>query len=246
MPKYDQFLYGDVNIKKKYYSKHDYKITFSKNHISEVLMYQIWSSTNPALNSSRVIKKVKATKWVKDNFPHPLPSKDAFTPTCVMELRNGECKDKQNRCRHIFVINDAKIKNGKVVFYVSSKDIDIEFDSKNTNNKIKKLKKIPTGLFHHVRFDIDANSNDNDCISRCNAAKPPYSNFDCSQVCNSSTCVTSIETYVNDLWLCSASAYKNFCTNVTTITSSDPTTQFNNDLGTLLDTCRPNIIIDPP
>jgi hypothetical protein len=95
MPKYDQFLYGDVNIKKKYYSKHDYKITFSKNHISEVLMYQIWSPTNPALNRSRVIKKVKATKWVKDNFPHPTPTKDAFTPTCVMELRNGECKDKQ-------------------------------------------------------------------------------------------------------------------------------------------------------
>ena len=169
MPKYDQFLYGDVNIKKKYYSKHDYKITFSKNHISEVLMYQIWSSNNTALNSIRQIKKVKATKWVKDNFPRPLPSKYAFTPTCVMELRNDECKDKQNRCRHIFVINDAKIKNGKVVFYVSSKDIDIEFDSKNTNSRIKKLKKIPTGTSATKRRAVaSANNRSNSSLASSN------------------------------------------------------------------------------
>jgi hypothetical protein len=241
MPKYDQFLYGDVNIKKKYYSKHDYKITFSKNHISEVLMYQIWSSTNPALNSSRVIKKVKATKWVKDNFPHPLPSKDAFTPTCVMELRNGECKDKQNRCRHIFVINDAKIKNGKVVFYVSSKDIDIEFDSKNTNSRIKKLKKIPTGLFHHARFDIDANSDANSvCVTQCNATNPP-STFSCTQICNSNSgCLSYIENYLinADCTGTNQEALQNFCTNVISGNS------FNSAFLTLLNTC--DLFPDPP
>jgi len=222
MPKYDQFLYGDVNIKKKYYSKHDYKITFSKNHISEVLMYQIWSPTNPALNRSRVIKKVKATKWVKDNFPHPTPTKDAFTPTCVMELRNGECKDEQNRCRHIFVINDAKIKNGKVVFYVSSKYIDIDIDSKNTNSRIKKLKKIPTGLFHHARFDIDANSDANSvCVTQCNDAKP-YSNFNCSAVCNITSCENYMEGFLFNvggngadcIFPVLTQSIQNFCTNV--------------------------------
>ena len=201
MPKYDQFLYGDVNIKKKYYSKHDYKITFSKNHISEVLMYQIWSSNNTALNSSRQIKKVKATKWVKDNFPRPLPSKYAFTPTCVMELRNDECKDKQNRCRHIFVINDAKIKNGKVVFYVSSKDIDIEFDSKNTNSRIKKLKKIPTGPFHHARFDIDANSDANSvCVTQCkDEFASSYPSFSCEKACNINSCENYMEKVIVSL-----------------------------------------------
>ena len=213
MPKYDQFLYGDVNIKKKYYSKHDYKITFSKNHISEVLMYQIWSSTNPALNSSRQIKKVKATKWVKDNFPRPLPSKYAFTPTCVMELRNDECKDKQNRCRHIFVINDAKIKNGKVVFYVSSKDIDIEFNSKNTNSRIKKLKKIPTGLFHHARFDIDANS---DCVNLCNETS--NNNSGCSNLCNSSSCVSYVNGLSNGI-ASSCTGNEAYCETIQTVTT---------------------------
>jgi len=193
-------------------------------------MYQIWSSTNPALNSSRVIKKVKATKWVKDNFPHPLPSKYAFTPTCVMELRNGECKDKQNRCRHIFVINDAKIKNGKVVFYVSSKDIDIEFDSKNTNNKIKKLKKIPTGLFHHTRFDIDANSN-SECEQQCNDAT---NNRDCSKVCNSSSCVS----YLNGLESSCNAANQAYCNTLQTVTNKSQwddafNTWFNDCTGVL-------------
>jgi hypothetical protein len=236
MPKYDQFLYGDVNIKKKkYYSKHDYKITFSKNHISEVLMYQIWSPTNPALNRSRVIKKVKATKWVKDNFPHPLPSKYAFTPTCVMELRNGECKDKQNRCRHIFVINDAKIRSGKVVFYVSSKDIDIEFDSKNTNNKIKKLKKIPTGLFHHARFDIDANSN-SECEKQCNDAT--NNNLGCSKVCNSSSSCVS---YLNGLVSCNAN--QTLCATLQTVTNKS---QWDAAINTWSNSCITIPIPDPP
>jgi len=236
MPKYDQFLYGDVNIKKKYYSKHDYKITFSKNHISEVLMYQIWSPTNPALNRSRELKKVNAKKWVKDNFPHPLPSKYAFTPTCVMELRNGECKDEQNRCRHIFVINDAKIRSGKVVFYISSKDIDIDTDSKNTNNKIKKLKKIPTGLFHHARFDIDANSN-SECEKQCNDATNNSNNLGCSKVCNSSSCVS----YLNGLYSCTAN--QAYCKTLQTVTNKS---QWDAAFDTWVNACITIPIPDPP
>jgi len=78
-----------------------------------------------------------------------------FTPTCVMELEHDECPihDKNNEeCRHVFVINSAKVNsNGKIVFYVSSEDI----DPNNKNKVIKKIKKIPRGEFHNARFDID-------------------------------------------------------------------------------------------
>ena len=78
-----------------------------------------------------------------------------YMPTCVMELEHDECPihDKNNEeCRHVFVINSAKVNsNGKIVFYVSSKDI----DPGNKNKVIKKIKKIPQGEFHNARFDID-------------------------------------------------------------------------------------------
>ena len=79
-----------------------------------------------------------------------------FRPTCVMELEDYECPihDKKNEeCRHVFVINSAKVNGcGHVVFYVSSKDI----DKNNKNKVIEKLKKIPQGdLFHNARFNIN-------------------------------------------------------------------------------------------
>jgi hypothetical protein len=82
-----------------------------------------------------------------------------YAPTCVMELHDGECpihhkgKDcDHGECRHVFVINNAKVKDGRVIFYVSSKDIDLN----NKNKVIKKIKKIPQGkLFHNARFDIN-------------------------------------------------------------------------------------------
>ena len=72
-----------------------------------------------------------------------------------MELEDGECPihdHKNEECRHVFVINSAKINsNGKIVFYVSSEDI----DPGNKNKVIKKIKKIPKGDYHNARFDID-------------------------------------------------------------------------------------------
>jgi hypothetical protein len=72
-----------------------------------------------------------------------------------MELENDECPihdHKNEECRHVFVINKAKINsNGKIVFYVSSEDI----DPNNKNKVIKKIKKIPQGEYHNARFDID-------------------------------------------------------------------------------------------
>ncbi len=167
---YDQVLRGDVKIKKLNNSNKEYEIKFSKKNLSKVLMYQTWSSTSAALNGNREVKEVKAKNWVKTAFPKSLPAVP-FTPTCVMELDDGECpihhhhKGKHcdhSECRHVFVINDAKVKDdGQVVFRVSSKDI----DPNNTNKVIKKLKKIPTGEFHNARFDIDCDTYN--CVDFC-------------------------------------------------------------------------------
>ena len=146
---FDQILSGDVTISKV---SNGYKIKFSKKNISKVLIYQTWSSTSAALNSDRKVMELKAKDWVKAAFPKS-PSAVPFTPTTVMELhddQDDEC-DKGKDNKHVFVINNAKVKNGHIVFYVSSKDI----DPNNTNKQIKKLKKIPVGEFHNARFDID-------------------------------------------------------------------------------------------
>jgi hypothetical protein len=158
IPNFDQVLSGDVKIRKICHdSNDDYKITFSKKHISKVLMYQNWSSVSDFTNKERIVFRIKAKKWVRYFFPHP-PPVDPFTPTTVMELDHGECpfhKNNKNGCKHVFSINNAKVnKRGQVVFYVSSKDI----DNSNTNKlseTVKLLKKIPTGSFHNARFDID-------------------------------------------------------------------------------------------
>ena len=145
---FDQILSGDVKIKKLNNSNNEYKITFCKKNISKVLMYQTWSSTSAALNGDRRVGEVKAKDWVKVFFPKTPYATYAipFTPTTVMEIGNN---------KHVFVINNAKVKKCRVVFYVSSKDI----DPNNTNKVVKKLKKIPTTkkgeMFRRVRFDID-------------------------------------------------------------------------------------------
>ena len=191
---YDQVLSGNVTIKKICNSDNDeYKITFSKKkkQISKVLMYQTWSDSNTPegkyLNEHRKVREIKATKWVNIAFPNP-PSAVPFTPTCVMELHDGECpihhhKGKQCdhvECRHVFVINRAKVKDGQVVFYVSSKDI----DKNSTNKVIEKLKKIPQGKFHHARFDIDGLSDGE--IETCNGVFDSCmnSNSDNYNLCN--------------------------------------------------------------
>jgi hypothetical protein len=151
---YDQIVSADVKIKKLCNSDDEYKITFVGN-VSKVLMYQVWSPTSAALNNDRKVFEVGAKKWVKAAFRN-LPSAVPYKPTCVMELEHDECPihdHKNEECRHVFVINKAKINsNGKIVFYVSSEDI----DPNNKNKVIKKIKKIPKGEYHNARFDIDA------------------------------------------------------------------------------------------
>ena len=85
---YDQVLSGDVNIKKK--SNGEYKITFSKKEISDILIYQTWSDKWPQLNADRQVLKLKAKKWVKMNFVNAVPNAPVpYKPTCVMELDDG-------------------------------------------------------------------------------------------------------------------------------------------------------------
>ncbi len=150
--KHDQILSGDITIKKISHHKHSHKITFNKKNMSDVLMYQLWSGDSAINNSERMVEYISPIKWVKQNFPHPPPLPPPnipFTPTTVMEIGND---------KHVFVINDAKIKNYKVIFYVSSRNISIPNDdnvSCTLKNKLKKLKKIPVGFFTSARFDID-------------------------------------------------------------------------------------------
>jgi len=155
-PEFDQVLTGDVNIKKIHDNpENDYKITFRKKKISKtMLMYQCWSTSNYELNNNRTVKFIKTKDWVNIYFPNT--STKTFTPTTVMEIGND---------KHVFVINDAKVNcRGEVVFYISSKYITIS----NANKKLKSLKKIYTGDFKNVRFDIDPTQDRTPiCINKC-------------------------------------------------------------------------------
>lgn len=161
---YDQVLTGDVKIKKNSHgnSDHDHIITFSKQKISTMFIYQVLSKSN-TLNQNREIKELKATEWVKLAFSIP-----AFTPTTVMKLQYGECPfhhkndhcDKYAVCRHVFVINRAKVnKRGQVVFYVSSDVMTLPPKPNEYLKSLKLAKKIPTTKsnekFHNVEFAID-------------------------------------------------------------------------------------------
>lgn len=160
--KFDQIVSADVKIQKICNSDHEYKITFVGN-VSKVLMYQTWSSTSTALNNDRKVFEIGAKEWVgvffrkveNGNVPSGYNGTVTFTPTCVMELEHDECPihdHKNEKCRHVFVINNAKVNcNGRIVFYVSSENI----DPGNKNKVINKIKKIPKGEFHNARFDID-------------------------------------------------------------------------------------------
>ena len=137
---FDQIVSGDVKITKKC-GKKTFKIVFNK--ISDFLLYQVWSNQTPNFNNNRNVLYIKPKDWITSNLPNPPVNNPPFQPTCVMEL------DFSNR--YLFIINKAKIKNDKVVFTVSVKDIDLV----NTTGNMNLLTEIPQGSFLNVRFDID-------------------------------------------------------------------------------------------
>ena len=172
---YDQVVKGDVKIVEiKNNSEYSHRITFHK--IGKFLLYQIWDPTGIAQqthlpshpsNLKRPTEFNEAKKYAEDN-PDKVAIVDyqinedrdvvlktgkewvlffnsikIFTPTTVMEIGYK---------KYIFVIKKAEInKNDKVVFYISMKEIQLDKKS----NKMKKLKKIPTGKYKNVRFDVD-------------------------------------------------------------------------------------------
>ena len=123
-------------------------------------------SKSNTLNQNREFKELKATEWVKRAFSNP-----AYTPTTVIKLQYGECPfhhkddhcDKYAVCRHVFVINRAKVnKCGQVVFYVSSDVMTLPPKPNKYLESLKLAKKIPTTKcneeFHNVQFAIDENA----------------------------------------------------------------------------------------
>jgi hypothetical protein len=122
-------------IKVKKINKHQYNIKLNK---ATALMYQIFNSDSVTLNSSRRVLSVDILKWYFYAFVWTRSEK-LFTPTTVMEIDNN---------KYVFVINNVVVKNGKVIFKVSTKDI-------NYGN-LSKLSKISKGHFKNVRFDIDS------------------------------------------------------------------------------------------
>lgn len=182
--KYDQVVKGDIRISR--INKNNYKINFDK--IGKFLLYQIWDEKDVATytympkfpnNDTHPRSYSDATKYAKDNpgkikniditlnnyryviiknpkkwveYFNTLNNRRSFKPTTVMEISSK---------KYIFVIYKVKInKKGKLVFYVTTKEINIINDSKS--DKVKIFKKLPIGKHKNVRFDIDC-SQDTSC-----------------------------------------------------------------------------------
>ena len=140
LPEFDQVVKGNVDIKQL--SKKKYKITFSE--ISKFLKYQTWSDSSKKLNENRKVYYQDAKLWIKKfnliNTELKASNKPLFTPTTVMEIGNK---------KYLFVIDEAKLSKGRVVFKVSTEEI------KLSSGTSKKLLKLPRGHHDGVRFDID-------------------------------------------------------------------------------------------
>ena len=122
-PPLEQVVEGNVDIKKL--CKNKYKITFNK--ISKFLKNQTLSDTSHSAYQ-------KAKQWVK----HFNIESDILTT--VMEINNNQ---------YLFVIYEAKLnQEGRVVFKVTAKDIDL------SNGASKKNLKLPKGHHDGVRFII--------------------------------------------------------------------------------------------
>ena len=124
-PPLEQVVEGKGNVDIKKLCKNKYKITFNK--ISKFLKNQTLSDTSHSAYQ-------KAKQWVK----HFNIESDILTT--VMEINNNQ---------YLFVIYEAKLnQNGRVVFKVTAKDIDL------SNGASKKNLKLPKGRHDGVRFII--------------------------------------------------------------------------------------------
>jgi hypothetical protein len=143
---FDQVVKGDVKIKKL--SDLEYQITF--RNIGDFLVYQVFNKDNlNQQNDSRNVVTIVAEDWVthftRTNNELRGTNKPLFTPTTIMETKDGE--------HYAFVIKEAYIDcRERVVFKVSTNEI-------NLVNNTSKMIKLPCGKHRNMRFDIDADDN---------------------------------------------------------------------------------------
>lgn len=124
--RYDSTLNANISICKK---KDYYEIIFS--HTGDITVYQVWSEESPLLNNQRIILTYNAEEWVT--------TFEIIERTCLMET---------TKCKYAFVIKNIELRNGKMIWKVSTKEIIDK--SKNVS------KKLPTGNLKKVRIDVDA------------------------------------------------------------------------------------------
>ena len=132
MPGYDQIIKGEVSIEKG--KCNNYIITF-QSQTDMFLVYQVFTAGDIVGNKQRIIQNMSQKSWCKlfQNDNHV----NNFTPTTIMHI--GEQL-------YAFVINNVKICNGNMKFYVSSNLI--------YNNSSDVETDLPTGK-SFARFDID-------------------------------------------------------------------------------------------
>ena len=184
---FDQVVGGNIDIKQL--SKNKYKITFSE--INNFLVYQVWSDSSKTLNDNRTVYYQKAKKWVQDfnslNVSLKASNKPLFTPTTVMEIVNK---------KYVFVIHEAKLSKGRVVFKVSTEEIELSE---------KKMLKLPHGNHDNVWFTIDSafavvDTTPGFCSPRDVDSCHGYS---CS--CIGDTCTAGTRGSLGKNWICDSS-----------------------------------------
>jgi hypothetical protein len=130
-------------------------------------------------NKNRSVYLQTAREWIND-----FNSIENFKPTTVMEI---------DYKKYIFVINKVNVtKNNKLVLYISTKEIKFVGKVKYSNSVIKK---IPTGIYKNVRFDIDdveVYGNSIGCHPFKQSVSENMSNMEC--FCPKDSKVTTIHT----------------------------------------------------
>lgn len=117
----------NANVSKK--GDGEYEIRFLD--VGDITVYQVWNETDPTINGKRVIITTNVENWVNEfNFDDR---------TTLMEIGN---------CKYAFVIKDIELKDRKMRWVVSEREI--------VNRSKTVSERIPVGKFCDVRFDVDS------------------------------------------------------------------------------------------
>ena len=137
---YNHFFNANILIRKTNKNQSDFKIIFDKNDLKMMIMYQLYSESFPEFNINRQIKQINLEEWVKTNFQSNVLT---YKPTTIMHIDDVR--------QIIFILNLATInKSGKVIFYISSKNMIFNF---NEDNQLI-LEKLINKKFNNITFYI--------------------------------------------------------------------------------------------